>query len=151
MRSRTSARQIHQVITRIVASTPDRRFAAVLRCGSRVAVLIGGRLERGDKPAFMVSGQIDRLVLDDSEAVIVADNTPHTSPLPLTEAPPGDGQQFAFYRGLVSSLLSAARAAAGTVMERGRCPGRGSRDHSVMRQGGCDGRPCLDRAWSCLR
>ena len=64
----------------MLALIADARFAPVFAPGSRAEVSIVGRLERpGGRPA-LVSGQIDRLVVTDSEVLIVDFKTNHAPP-----------------------------------------------------------------------
>ena len=66
-----------------LALIADARFAPVFAPGSRAEVSIVGRLERpGGRPA-LVSGQIDRLVVTESEVLIVDFKTNHAPPAGL--------------------------------------------------------------------
>jgi ATP-dependent helicase/nuclease subunit A len=82
----------------------DERFAPVFAPGSRAEVSIVGRLERpGGRPA-LVSGQIDRLVVTDSEVLIVDFKTNHAPPGKPDEAPRGYVRQLALYRAVLGRL-----------------------------------------------
>jgi ATP-dependent helicase/nuclease subunit A len=82
----------------------DARFADVFAPGSRAEVSIVGRLERpGGRPA-LVSGQIDRLVVTDSEVLIVDFKTNHAPPSRLEEAPRAYVRQLALYRAVLGRL-----------------------------------------------
>jgi len=87
-----------------LALIADGRFAAVFAPGSRAEVSIVGRLERpGDRPA-LVSGQIDRLVVTQSEVLIVDFKTNHVPPGQPEEAPRGYVRQLALYRAVLGKL-----------------------------------------------
>jgi ATP-dependent helicase/nuclease subunit A len=87
-----------------LALIADGRFAPVFAPGSRAEVSIVGRLERpGGRPA-LVSGQIDRLVVTDSEVLIVDFKTNHAPPGRPDEAPRGYVRQLALYRAILAKL-----------------------------------------------
>ncbi|MCK1514507.1 double-strand break repair helicase AddA [Bradyrhizobium sp. 190] len=87
-----------------LALIADARFAAVFAPGSRAEVSIVGRLERpGGRPA-LVSGQIDRLVVTDSEVLIVDFKTNHAPPSRPDGAPRGYVRQLALYRAVLGKL-----------------------------------------------
>ncbi|KRQ95186.1 double-strand break repair helicase AddA [Bradyrhizobium valentinum] len=87
-----------------LALIADARFAPVFAPGSRAEVSIVGRLERpGGRPA-LVSGQIDRLVVTDSEVLIVDFKTNHAPPSRPDEAPTGYVRQLALYRAVLVKL-----------------------------------------------
>ena len=82
----------------------DARFAPVFAPGSRAEVSIVGRLDRpGGQPA-LVSGQIDRLVVTESEVLIVDFKTNHAPPSQPAEAPRGYVRQLALYRAVLAKL-----------------------------------------------
>ena len=64
----------------VLALIGNPRFAAVFAAGSRAEVSIVGRLERPGRPPALVSGQIDRLVVSQSEVLIVDFKTNHAPP-----------------------------------------------------------------------
>jgi ATP-dependent helicase/nuclease subunit A len=87
-----------------LALIADARFAPVFAPGSRAEVSIVGRLDRpGGRPA-LVSGQIDRLVVTDSEVLIVDFKTNHAPPSRPDEAPRGYVRQLALYRAVLARL-----------------------------------------------
>ncbi|MCA6118258.1 double-strand break repair helicase AddA [Bradyrhizobium sp. WSM 1738] len=87
-----------------LALIADARFAPVFASGSRAEVSIVGRLERpGGRPA-LVSGQIDRLVVTDSEVLIVDFKTNHAPPSRPDEAPKGYVRQLGLYRAVLAKL-----------------------------------------------
>ena len=87
-----------------LALIADARFAPVFAPGSRAEVSIVGRLDRpGGRPA-LVSGQIDRLVVTESEVLIVDFKTNHAPPSHPAEAPRGYVRQLALYRAVLAKL-----------------------------------------------
>jgi ATP-dependent helicase/nuclease subunit A len=89
---------------RTLALIADARFAPVFAPGSRAEVSIVGRLERpGARPA-LVSGQIDRLVVNEREVLIVDFKTNHAPPSDPAEAPRGYVRQLALYRAVLAKL-----------------------------------------------
>jgi ATP-dependent helicase/nuclease subunit A len=82
----------------------DPRFASVFGPGSRAEVSIVGRLERPRRPAALVSGQIDRLVVAPSEVLIVDFKTNHAPPRLAADAPPAYVRQLALYRAVLGKL-----------------------------------------------
>jgi ATP-dependent helicase/nuclease subunit A len=86
----------------VLALIDDRRFAAVFADGSRAEVSIVGRLELPGRP--LVSGQIDRLVVTESEVLIVDFKTNHSPPTDPADAPPTYVRQLALYRAVLGKL-----------------------------------------------
>ncbi|HVH80782.1 MAG TPA: PD-(D/E)XK nuclease family protein, partial [Stellaceae bacterium] len=82
----------------------DPRFAAVFAEGSRAEVPIVGRLTLPGRPAALVSGQIDRLVVTVDEVLIVDFKTNQTPPASAAEAPAAYVRQLALYRALLAKL-----------------------------------------------
>jgi ATP-dependent helicase/nuclease subunit A len=95
----------------VLALIGDPRFAAVFTEGSRAEVSIVGRLDVPGRP--LVSGQIDRLVVTESEVLIVDFKTNHTPPTDPAQAPPAYIRQLALYRAVLGKLYPqrAVRAA----------------------------------------
>src|ERR1700676_5488012 len=85
----------------VLALIGDVRFAAVFGADSRAEVAIVGRLERPERPAALVSEQIDRLVVSASEVLIVDFKTNHAPPGCPAEAPRGYVRQLALYRAVL--------------------------------------------------
>jgi ATP-dependent helicase/nuclease subunit A len=79
-------------------------LAALFAAGSRAEVAVAGRLTRLDGSTFLVSGQIDRLVMTPQEVRIVDYKTNHTPPRRLIEAPKAYIRQLALYRGVLAKL-----------------------------------------------
>ena len=82
----------------------DARFAPVFAPSSRAEVSIVGRLERPGGRPVLVSGQIDRLVVTNSEVLIVDFKTNHAPPSRPDEAPRGYVRQLALYRAVLAKL-----------------------------------------------
>ena len=87
-----------------LALIADARFAPVFSPGSRAEVSIVGRLERPAGRPALVSGQIDRLVVTESEVLIVDFKTNHAPPGRPEEAPRGYVRQLALYRAVLGRL-----------------------------------------------
>ena len=88
----------------VLALIADTRFAPVFAPHSRAEVSIVGRLERPGRPAAVVSGQIDRLVVTPDEVLIIDFKTNHAPPKLPAEAPPGYVRQLALYRAVLQKL-----------------------------------------------
>ncbi len=88
----------------VLALLADTRFAAVFGPGSRAEVSIVGRLDRPGRPPALVSGQIDRLVVSQSEVLIVDFKTNHNPPKLPAEAPNTYVRQLALYRAVLRKL-----------------------------------------------
>ncbi len=88
----------------VLALIGDRRFAPVFAAGSRAEVSIAGRLDRPGRPPALVSGQIDRLVVTQSEVLIVDYKTNHTPPHHPADAPRTYVRQLALYRAVLGKL-----------------------------------------------
>ncbi len=88
----------------VLALLDDPRFAAVFAPGSRAEVSIVGRLPRPRGGRLIVSGQIDRLVIDDNAVLIVDYKTDHAPPARPDQAPPAYVRQLALYRAVLAQL-----------------------------------------------
>ena len=86
----------------VLALITDRRFAAVFAEGSRAEVSIVGRLAAPLRP--LVSGQIDRLVVQEREVLIVDFKTNHDPPSDPDDAPAAYVRQLALYRAVLRKL-----------------------------------------------
>jgi ATP-dependent helicase/nuclease subunit A len=82
----------------------DARFAELFTPGSRAEVPIVGRLARAGRTPLAVSGQIDRLIVTESEILIADYKTNHAPPRELAGVPPAYRQQLALYRALLQRL-----------------------------------------------
>jgi ATP-dependent helicase/nuclease subunit A len=88
----------------ILAVIAEPRFAPVFGPGSRAEVGIAGRLERPGRPPALVSGQIDRLVVSQSEVLIVDYKTNHAPPKVPGETPRTYVRQLALYRAVLKKI-----------------------------------------------
>jgi ATP-dependent helicase/nuclease subunit A len=102
-----------ELADKVLALIVDRRFAPVFAEGSRAEVAIVGRLDLPDRPRALISGQIDRLVVTESEVLIVDFKTNHVPPRTAAEAPSAYVRQLALYRAVLRKLYPqrAVRAA----------------------------------------
>jgi ATP-dependent helicase/nuclease subunit A len=96
----------------VLALIAEPRFAALFAPGSRAEVSIAGRLERPNGPAALVSGQIDRLVVTESEILIVDYKTNHAPPDTEAGVPAAYIRQLALYRAVLARLYPKRRVRA---------------------------------------
>jgi ATP-dependent helicase/nuclease subunit A len=99
-----SAGERESLAEKVLDLIADSRFAAVFAEGSRAEVAIVGRLTFPGRPPALVSGQIDRLVVRESEVLIVDFKTNHAPPATAAEAPSGYVRQLALYRAVLQKL-----------------------------------------------
>jgi ATP-dependent helicase/nuclease subunit A len=88
----------------VLALIGNPLFAPVFASGSRAEVSIAGRLDRPGRPAALVSGQIDRLVVTPTEVLIVDFKTNLAPPSQPAEAPSAYVRQLALYRAVLQKL-----------------------------------------------
>ena len=88
----------------VLALLGEPGLAALFAPGSRAEVAVAGRLKRLDGSTFLVSGQIDRLVVKPTEVRIVDYKTNHNPPRKLVAAPKAYIRQLALYRGVLAKL-----------------------------------------------
>lgn len=88
----------------VVALIGTPAFAPLFAAGSRAEVSIAGRIARRDKPAALVSGQIDRLVVTPGDVLIVDYKTNHAPPRTAADAPQAYVRQLALYRDVLRRL-----------------------------------------------
>jgi ATP-dependent helicase/nuclease subunit A len=88
----------------MVGLIDDDRFKLLFVPGSRAEVPIVGRIARPGRTPLAVSGQIDRLIVTDSEILIADYKTNHAPPRKLASVPPAYRQQLALYRALLQRL-----------------------------------------------
>ena len=103
-----------------LALIADTRFAPVFAPGSRAEVSIVGRLERPAGRPALVSGQIDRLVVTESEVLIVDFKTNHAPPGRPDEAPRGYVRQLALYRAVLGRLYPQLAGSRRAALDRNR-------------------------------
>jgi ATP-dependent helicase/nuclease subunit A len=87
---------------KVLALIGDGRFAPVFGAGSRAEVSIAGRLDGAH--GALVSGQIDRLVVNEKEVLIVDFKTNQAPPGIAAEAPRSYVRQLALYRAVLGRL-----------------------------------------------
>jgi ATP-dependent helicase/nuclease subunit A len=92
------------LVVKVLGLIGEPRFAAVFAPGSRAEVSIVGRLERPGRPPALVSGQIDRLVVTESEVLIVDFKTNQAPPKRPDDTPAGYVRQLALYRAVLRKL-----------------------------------------------
>jgi ATP-dependent helicase/nuclease subunit A len=90
--------------TKVLGLIGNVRFAAVFGPGSRAEVPIVGRLMQPEGATALVSGQIDRLVVTETEVLIVDFKTNQSPPTSAAEAPAVYVRQLALYRALLARL-----------------------------------------------
>jgi ATP-dependent helicase/nuclease subunit A len=88
----------------VLALIGNPLFAPVFASGSRAEVSIAGRLDRPGRPAALVSGQIDRLVVTPTEVLIVDFKTNLAPPSLPAGAPSAYVRQLALYRAILQKL-----------------------------------------------
>jgi len=99
-----SADERDRLAAQSLAVLADPRFAPLFGDESRAEVPIVGRIARPGRPDFMVSGQIDRLVVT-AKAVLIADyKTNRNPPRTVEAAPPAYVDQLALYRALLRHI-----------------------------------------------
>jgi ATP-dependent helicase/nuclease subunit A len=81
----------------------DPRFAHLFLPGSRAEVSLAGTIEIGGTP-YSVAGQIDRLVVTESEILIADYKTDRPAAMRIAEMPEGYIRQLALYRALLAQI-----------------------------------------------
>jgi ATP-dependent helicase/nuclease subunit A len=81
----------------------DLRFAHLFLPGSRAEVSLAGTIEIGGAH-YTVAGQIDRLVVTDSEVLIADYKTNRPAPSRIADVPPAYVRQLALYRALLAQV-----------------------------------------------
>jgi ATP-dependent helicase/nuclease subunit A len=92
------------LVTKLLGLIGEPRFAAVFGAGSRAEVPLVGWLRRPGGAAVLVSGQIDRLVVTDTQVLVVDFKTNQSPPATALEAPAAYVRQLALYRALLGKL-----------------------------------------------
>ncbi|MBN9599303.1 MAG: double-strand break repair helicase AddA [Afipia sp.] len=90
--------------TQVLELIDNPQFAAVFAPGSRAEVPIIGRLQRRHGSPLLISGQIDRLVVSDTEILIVDYKTNQAPPQSPDDTPPAYLRQMALYRAVLGRL-----------------------------------------------
>ncbi|MEI8274602.1 MAG: double-strand break repair helicase AddA [Hyphomicrobiales bacterium] len=102
-RSRLPADDQPALAAQVMRVLDDRRFAELFGPGSRAEVPIVGRLGAATAP-FLVSGQVDRLVVTEAFVLIGDFKTNRPAPRALEEVPPTYIRQLALYRAVLTGL-----------------------------------------------
>ena len=102
-RSRLPADDQPALAAQVMRVLDDPRFAELFGAGSQAEVPIVGRLGPATAP-FLVSGQIDRLVVTDGFVLIGDFKTNRPAPRALEEVPPTYIRQLALYRAVLTRL-----------------------------------------------
>ncbi|MBY0381804.1 MAG: double-strand break repair helicase AddA [Xanthobacteraceae bacterium] len=89
----------------VIALIGTSEFANLFGPDSRAEVSIAGRIETRDGVA-LVSGQIDRLVIGESEIMIVDYKTNHAPPDRISDVPSPYLKQLALYRAVLRKLYA---------------------------------------------
>jgi ATP-dependent helicase/nuclease subunit A len=89
---------------RVLTVIEEPRFAQVFAAGSRAEVSIVGRVTPAGQPQALVSGQIDRLAVTETEVLIVDFKTNHEPPRSVAAVPPAYVRQLALYRAVLGQL-----------------------------------------------
>jgi ATP-dependent helicase/nuclease subunit A len=92
------------LVRQVIKLIENPVFAPLFAPGSRAEVSIAGRIERRGRPPALVSGQVDRLVVTESEVLIVDYKTNHNPPLTVADAPQAYVRQLALYRRVLRNL-----------------------------------------------
>ena len=82
----------------------DARFAPLFAPGSRAEVPLTGRLPRNGLAPYLVTGQIDRLAVTDTEVLIADYKTNRPAPTSLDGIPRSYRRQLALYRALLQRI-----------------------------------------------
>ena len=110
--------QREQALTSVMAVFDDPQFAPVFSHHSKAEVSLMGKLElRGKMQA--VSGQIDRLCVEDDRVLIVDYKTNRPPARNVEEVPPAYITQLALYRALVAPLYPHKRVEAALLFSEG--------------------------------
>lgn len=92
------------LVKQVTSIIETEKFAPLFAAGSRAEVSIVGRVTRGERKHFLVSGQIDRLVVTPDEILIVDYKTNHAPPASPADAPAPYVRQLALYRDVLARL-----------------------------------------------
>jgi ATP-dependent helicase/nuclease subunit A len=93
----------HGIVAQVLAVLEHPSFALLAAPGSRAEVPIVGRIVRGGQP-IMVSGQVDRLVVTESEILIADYKTNRPAPRRIEQVPAQYLGQLAAYRAVLTVL-----------------------------------------------
>lgn len=100
-----TSEQIKSMTAQVLALLNDARFAPLFAAGSRAEVPIVGRLARTGLPTILVSGQVDRLIVTETEILIADYKTNRPAPRKTEDVPTGYVRQLALYRAVLAKLF----------------------------------------------
>ncbi|MDB5598110.1 MAG: double-strand break repair helicase AddA [Xanthobacteraceae bacterium] len=92
-----------QIVAQVLAVLDDPRFAPLFAPGSRAEVPIVGRLT-GAGRSILVSGQVDRLMVTDTQILIADYKTNRPAPAARADVPRDYVAQLALYRAVLARL-----------------------------------------------
>jgi len=96
--------QRQALVASILALLRDDRFAALFSTRGRAEVSLSGIVAKSTGDRFLVSGQIDRLLITDDTITLVDYKTNRTPPRSIGEAPGQYIAQLALYRRLLADI-----------------------------------------------
>ena len=92
-----------EIAAAAIAVLEDERFAALFGPGSRAEAALVGKIEFAGKPV-LVSGQIDRLCVTDTQVLVIDYKTNRPAPISLEEVNPAYFAQMAAYRAVLCAI-----------------------------------------------
>lgn len=98
----------------VMAVLDDPKFGAVFGPGSRAEVTIAGA-PKGARAGVTVSGQIDRLLVEDDRVVVIDYKTNRPPPANVEDTPPAYLAQMAAYRGLLQEIYPGVKIISGLL------------------------------------
>jgi ATP-dependent helicase/nuclease subunit A len=110
-----SAAEQRDMLAKTFAILDDTRFAALFAPGGRSEVPLIGRIEIPGKGMVAVNGQIDRIVVTETDVLIADYKTNRAPPQREADVPPSYLRQLALYRALLSSVYPGKRIRAALV------------------------------------
>jgi ATP-dependent helicase/nuclease subunit A len=102
--TRLSEEECGAIAAQALAVLTDPRFAKLFAPGSRAEVPLVGTLPRSGLPPVAVTGQVDRLLVGESEVLIADYKTNRPAPADLASVPGGYKRQLALYRALLQRI-----------------------------------------------
>jgi ATP-dependent helicase/nuclease subunit A len=111
---RLSAKVADSLIGEVLAILGRTDFAPLFAAGSKAEVPIVGRIERAGRTALEISGQIDRLVVTESD-ILIADFKTDRNPKPDSAVAGGYAAQLALYGALLGRLYPGRALRAGLI------------------------------------
>ena len=103
-RDKVSPADCAEIAAQALAILDDAQFAPLFAPGSRAEVPLTGMLPRDGLAPYSITGQIDRLVVTDSEVLIGDYKTNRPAPAGLEDVPRAYRRQLALYRVLLQRI-----------------------------------------------